>query len=297
MLGLTPEGQRIVEDIAGRHGFSADAATGLLCALAAGNGTQAQFNHPEFGGMGQWSQGGMIMIGDMFNNGLKARVDALCRDLADLLRGQEVFARAPEPANSWQAQNYNISGAAVSLFAQGFGAPSRNWWPAGLRSPTSTGSQNDMHYAYFPSSNRLAIKQGDKISVYDSGDHHISGVSQQQGGDQSLTFNSQYGVVRLGDLKLVSTEDRDAPAQSPAVAAPEAAAPVASVVVAVAPEAPRAAQPAPSPVAPQPQGAASGAQTATDIFSTIEKLAELRQKNILSEEEFAAKKAELLGRL
>jgi hypothetical protein len=220
-------------------------------------------------------------------------VDALCRDLADLLRGQEVFARAPEPANSWQAQNYNISGAAVSLFAQGFGAPSRNWWPAGLRSPTSTGSQNDMHYAYFPSSNRLAIKQGDKISVYDSGDHHISGVSQQQGGDQSLTFTSQYGVVRLADLKLVSTEDGDAPAQSSAAASPEAAAPVASVVVAVAPEAPPAAQSPPSPVAPQPQGA----QTATDIFSTIERLAELRLKNILSEDEFAAKKAELLARL
>jgi hypothetical protein len=150
-----------------------------------------------------------------------------------------------------------------------------------------------MHYAYFPSSNRLAIKQGDKISVYDSGDHHISGVSQQQGGDQSLTFTSQYGVVRLADLKLVSTEDGDAPSQSSAAASPEAAAPVASVVVAVAPEAPPAAQPAPSPVAPQPQGA----QTATDIFSTIERLAELRLKNILSEDEFAAKKAELLARL
>ena len=295
MQGLTPEGQRIVEDIARRHGFSADAATGLLCALAAGNGTQAQFNHPEFGGMGQWSQGGMIMIGDMFNNGLKARVDALCRELADLLRGQEVFARAPEPANSWQAQNYNISGAAVSLFAQGFGAPSRNWWPAGLRSPTSTGSQNDMHYAYFPSLNRLAIKQGDKISVYDSGDHHISGVSQQQGGDQSLTFTSQYGLVRLGDLKLVSTEDGEAPSRSRGAGSRSA---VASVVVAVAPEAPRAAQPDPAPVAPrQPQGATGGAQTATDIFSTIERLAELRLKDILSEEEFAAKKAELLARL
>jgi hypothetical protein len=282
MQGLTPEGERIVEDIARCHGFSADAATSLLSALAAANGTQAQFNHPEFGGMGQWSQSGMIMIGDMFNNGLKARVDSLCRDLADLLRGQEVFARAPDPTTSWQTQNYNISGAAVSLFAQGFGPPSRNWWPEGLRSPTSTGSQNDMHYAYFPSSNRLAIKQGGRISVYDSGDHHISGVSQQQGGDQSLTFTSQYGVVRLGDLTLVSTQDADAPAQA---APSEAAAPVASV--AVAPEAPAAAQPAP----------AGGAQTPTDIFSTIERLAELRQKNILSEDEFAAKKAELLGRL
>ena len=34
-----------------------------------------------------------------------------------------------------------------------------------------------------------------------------------------------------------------------------------------------------------------------DIIKTIERLAELRQKNILTEEEFVAKKAELLGRL
>jgi Short C-terminal domain len=34
-----------------------------------------------------------------------------------------------------------------------------------------------------------------------------------------------------------------------------------------------------------------------DITKTIERLAELRQKNILTEEEFAVKKAELLSRL
>ena len=34
-----------------------------------------------------------------------------------------------------------------------------------------------------------------------------------------------------------------------------------------------------------------------DIAKTIERLAELRQKDILTEEEFAAKKAELLSRL
>ena len=34
-----------------------------------------------------------------------------------------------------------------------------------------------------------------------------------------------------------------------------------------------------------------------DVFATIEKLAELRDKGILSEEEFATKKAELLARI
>ena len=149
-----------------------------------------------------------------------------------------------------------------------------------------------MHYAYFPSSNRLAIKQGGRVSVYDSGDNQIFGVSQQQGGDQSLTFTSQYGVVRLGDLKLVSTEDANAPPQatSAQAVAPDYAAPQAF-------DARPATELTPPPAAPQFQNSAVGAQTSTDIFATLEKLAELRQKNILSEDEFAAKKAELLARL
>jgi hypothetical protein len=33
------------------------------------------------------------------------------------------------------------------------------------------------------------------------------------------------------------------------------------------------------------------------VFATLEKLADLRAKGVLSDEEFASKKAELLGRL
>jgi hypothetical protein len=62
-----------VTDVATRHRVSLDAAITLLGALAQGNGRQAQFNHPDLGGLGQWSQGGMIMVGDMFNQGLKYR--------------------------------------------------------------------------------------------------------------------------------------------------------------------------------------------------------------------------------
>ena len=88
MNTLTPDGLRLVNEIATRHGVSSEAALTLLGALSAGNGAQAQFNHPDLGGMGQWSQGGMIMIGDMFNQGLKYRVDGLCNELAGLLRAQ-----------------------------------------------------------------------------------------------------------------------------------------------------------------------------------------------------------------
>jgi hypothetical protein len=64
-----------------RHSVSADAVRTILRALRTGGGTMAQFSHPEFGGMSQWSPG-MSMVGDMFNNSLKSKLDAVCTELA-----------------------------------------------------------------------------------------------------------------------------------------------------------------------------------------------------------------------
>ena len=111
MQNLTPEGLRIVTDVATRHRVSLDAAITLLGALAQGNGRQAQFNHPDLGGMGQWSQGGMIMIGDMFNQGLKHRVDLLCREIASLLRCQPSLNQ-PDASHS---QSQGQSGGYTAL--------------------------------------------------------------------------------------------------------------------------------------------------------------------------------------
>jgi hypothetical protein len=91
MAQLTEEGRRIVDNLAQRHGVSSDAVMTLLYAVVAGHGTQAQFSHPELGGMGQWSQGGMIMVGDMFNNALKYRVDALCTELSGLVQNSRFY--------------------------------------------------------------------------------------------------------------------------------------------------------------------------------------------------------------
>ena len=135
---------------------------------------------------------------------------------------------------------------------------SAEWWPADLGSPASVGAQNDLRYAFFPAARRLAIARGGQVTVYDTGDHRIGGFSQQQSGDQSLTFTSQYGLVRVADLPVVGVGS--------APAAPAAAAPAA------------------------PAGA-------DDIFARIERLAALRAKDILTDQEFEAKKAELLSRL
>ena len=139
------------------------------------------------------------MVGDMFNQHLKYRVDALCNELAGLLWSQ---ALGEAEAGRIQSQSQS-SGEGVSLFVAGTGSAGA-WWPAELGSPTSTGAQNDMLYACFPGRRRLAIQQGGQVRVYDTGEHTISGFSQQQGGDQSLTFTSQFGLVRVADLGLVS---------------------------------------------------------------------------------------------
>jgi hypothetical protein len=138
----------------------------------------AQFNHPELGGMGQWAAGGMIMIGDMFNNGLKARVDALCRDLA----------AAPGPVPAAAEQQPRQTG---------------HWWPGDLGTPSATGAQNEMRYACFPDRRRLAVMRDGHVRVYDTGDHRIGGFSQQQSSSQHLSFTSQNGSVQLENLREV----------------------------------------------------------------------------------------------
>lgn len=144
MQELTPEGQRILTEITRQNGASFDAVVTLLRALVAGNGFQAQSVIQTWGGggMGQWSQGGMIMVGDMFNQGLKYRVDTLCNELASLLRSQPLFRPS---GGSFQSQSHGSSG--VSLFVPGSGSSFGHWWPAELGDPASTGAQNDLRYA------------------------------------------------------------------------------------------------------------------------------------------------------
>jgi hypothetical protein len=105
-------------------------------------------------------------------------------------------------------------------------------------------------------------------------DHRLLATT---GGDQSLTFTSQHGIVRVDSLPQVfgsgpaggfdQVGSVPAPASPPAWRAPE------------------------QPVAEKSQVAGR------DIFGSIERLAGLRDKGFISEEEFSAKKTELLKRL
>ena len=192
MSTQTVERDQDLQRIGQRHGFGSDAVEAMLDALRRGNGTMAQFNHPEFAGSGQWMSGGMTMVSDMFNNQLKSRVASLCDDLSAWL------ARHPQSSQD--------AGGQGGQSGQGGGSRggSGNWWPDGLSNPSSSGSQNDQRYAYFPDQRRLVVDQGGEVSVYDTQDHRISGVSQQQSGSGSMKFQSQYGPVDTLDLPLVS---------------------------------------------------------------------------------------------
>src|ERR1700733_12560486 len=117
---VTPETENAITDVAQRHGLSREAVLAMLYAIHVGGGTMAQFSIPELGGSGQWMQGGMTMVGgNMFDNALRARVDALCTELAQLLATASVFP------------------------------PSANWWPANLGVPSAAGGQNTARYAIF----------------------------------------------------------------------------------------------------------------------------------------------------
>jgi hypothetical protein len=292
MQQLTQQGRQAIDDIARRHGFSSEAVTSMLWAVVQGNGSMAQFGHPEFGGPGQWMRGGMTMVSDLFNHALKARVDGLCNELAglvasqpELVRGGSFQSQSQGGAGGLGQQQSSWSGGApqpapggaaasgpASLFipaADGGG----DWWGPSLRWPDSTGAQNGVRYAYFSQARRLAIEVHGRVTIYDTLDHRIGGFSQQQSGSGSLSFTSQYGLVDVGSLPVVSVEGRP-PA---AGAAP----------------APAAASGAPA----GPPGSGSGLPQGLDVFAAIDKLAELHARGVLTAEEFSAKKAELLSRL
>ena len=76
------------------------------------------------------------------------------------------------------------------------------WWPDDLGPPSSSGEQNSIRYAFFPRARRLLIQENGATTTYNSGDHQISGVSQQNsGGSRSVTFTTQSGQVKLEELQ------------------------------------------------------------------------------------------------
>jgi len=293
MQQLSPAGQQIIDDIARRYGFSTDAVLSMLQSVINGNGRMAQFNHQEFSGSGQWMSGGMTMVSDMFNNNLKASINNLCTELSQLVATQPDLLRSgsfQSQSQGGQQQNSYTGGTnhgtwneapakSASLFVAPPPGSSADWWGPGLRWPDSTGAQNGVRYAYFSQARRLAIEVNGRVTIYDTLDHQIGGFSQQQSYGGSLSFNSQYGLIDVERLPVMSV---DGIAQAPTSSQATPATPAPATEVAAA-----------TPTEP----ADTGNPAAMDIFAMIDKLADLRSRNILTDAEFDAKKAELLARL
>lgn len=275
---LSPVGQRAIDEIANRHGFSVDATLAMLDAVGNGNGRMAQFNHPEFAGSGQWMSGGMTMVSDLSDQRLKSRVDGLCSDLSQLLAREPgllqggSFQSQRQRARQQDEAGRSDAGPSTGIFESTAPGQSDRWWPAGLHSPSTSGAQNDMRYAWFADQRRLAIESGGKVTVYDTQDHRISGAAQQQSASGSLKLTSQHGTIDLESLPVVSPLPQDTAPPSPDAGSP-----------------PRQQQEQPRKPPPDPP--------AHDVYQAIEKLADLNARGVLDDAEFAAKKKELLARI
>lgn len=182
MAEWTTEIQHKISTLAAKYSISEEAVSQVLQGLQRGGGTMVQFSHPDLGGSGQWMQGGMVMIADMFNASLKDTVNSLCSELSALLFSEPVLTK----------EEYKKTSA--------------NWWGEEFGSPSSTGSQNEMAYAIFPDKKRLLLKDNNLIHIYHTKQYKITGVSQQQqNATRDLKFSATEGEVSLSQFSLLKT--------------------------------------------------------------------------------------------
>ena len=311
MKPLSSTGHQTVSEIAQRHGFSTDAVISMLESVIRGNGNMAQFNHHEFSGSGQWMSGGMTMVSDMFNNHLKGRVNSLCSELSQLVANQPDLLRTEsfQSQNQGSQQQYNNTGDQLSnmpmnssagLFLPPAPGMSPDWWPSDLRWPNSTGAQNGMRYAYFAQAHRLAVESNGSVYVYDTQDHQIGGFSQQQSSGSSVNFSSQYGLVDVTRLPIISINgvQQDVNTSRNNNTAGVGNSQAANPTFLPNPSPPVFPDQASAPVQSESQtGLGQAREADADIFQMIEKLAALKSRAIITEEDFNAKKTELLARL
>jgi len=263
MQKLTEAGDQLVDDLSSRYNLSRDAVIHMLVAVNNGGCSMAQFSCPELGGSGQWMRGGMTMVGDMFNHGLKSTVDNLCNELANGLTNLQVFPVIPA------------------------GSPnSSQWWPSDCGVPSSSGAQNNTRYAVFPG--KLAVQINGQVTVYDTLNHNIGGVSQQQGGDNSLTFSSQFGTISVSQLPVIPmTGSQDAITEDY------------KNTNFVQPDSSQMPQTDPTAAATnlQQDSINIDVSSSDEVIELIAKLAKLRDANAITEEDFNTKKIELLARI
>jgi hypothetical protein len=167
---MSPE---VTRHIAQRYIVSEDAVGEMYRALERTGGAQAQFNHPDLGGFGQWMPG-MCMLSRTTDPQFKARISWLAAELAAMVQATASPTALPE-----------------------------SWWPADFGHPAATGEQHGIRYAYFPERDRLLVQQGAAIFSYDTTGQRITGFSQQQSTSSRLCFTTTSGPLDLSEMKCV----------------------------------------------------------------------------------------------
>ena len=271
MATLTPEGEKIATTLAEQYKIGADAVKLMLDAVAKGGGGAAQFNLPEFGGAGQWMRGGGAAVGDMVNASMKGTVDNLCTELSNLMKAHaSLFAAGsqPPPAEEAQYSSRNME-PGMSRASSPYG-----WWHAELGEPSTAGSRNSYRYAYFAGIRRLAVDLAGKVEVYDTTGFNIEGLAPNQPRGARPVFASNRGPVKLDSLPRAYSVEAPEPSSEPSKAEVPTAAPSRTAA-----------------------GETASSGDVAAIVAIIEQLAQLKDKGILTQEEFTAKKTELLGRI
>ena len=121
---------------------------------------------------------------------------------------------------------------------------------------------------------------GDAVRIYDTLDHAIGGVQQQQGGQPGrLSFTSQRGTFTVESLPLASLDNSTVP-PGPAAESASAGRTAAS-----------------PPPAGAPEQAARAGTDADAGLAVFERPADLHRRGVLTDEEFAVNNAEVLSRL
>jgi hypothetical protein len=80
------------------------------------------------------------MVGDMFNNSLQSKLDAVCTELAAYL------AQTPSTDRD---RGRDVGEVSYRSMQQ---EPA--WWPVNLGTPAAVGTQNNLRYALFPAARR-----------------------------------------------------------------------------------------------------------------------------------------------
>ncbi len=235
--------------VAERHGVSLDAVRHLVQALERGHGTMAQFDHPDLGGMGQWFSGGMVMVGRMFDDGLKARVDALCTELAAALRRAASRRRARGAARRRRVVAGRSRGAGEHRLAE----------RAALR--------------LFPGepAARRRIGRGRRAST-------IPASTASPGCRRRTAASASPARWERSISNACAGSRRRRPPRGRRIR--------------------RARRTRRRPRQPRrPSTSRTGPGVRADVLATIERLADLHARGVLTEREFSDKKAELLARL